>query len=78
VSGTRRRLATSEGLPIETAQTPQLCLACGTALSPALVRFASLRCHDCRDVEAPLRSDLVAPQKQPVRPKRRLRLRPAA
>jgi hypothetical protein len=53
------------------------CLACGVELSPSLERSGSLRCHDCRDVDAPLRSDLVG---QPERRRRisRRRLRQAA
>jgi hypothetical protein len=34
------------------------CLACGTSLSEALYRAGSLRCQDCRDVEAPLDPEL--------------------
>jgi hypothetical protein len=53
-----------------------ICLACGDALSPALERSASLRCHDCRDVAAPIRPDLVA--RMPGLVRRRPRLRRAA
>jgi hypothetical protein len=53
------------------------CLACGVALSPSLERSGSLRCHDCRDVDAPLRGDLVEQPDQP-RPVSRRRLRRAA
>jgi hypothetical protein len=35
------------------------CLACGDALVPALSFAGSLRCHDCRADEAPLRPELV-------------------
>lgn len=35
------------------------CLACGDALVPALAFAGSLRCHDCRVDEAPLRPELV-------------------
>jgi hypothetical protein len=45
------------------------CLACGDVLTPALERSASLRCHDCRDVAAPIRPELLG------RAKRRFRLR---
>lgn len=31
-----------------------ICLACGGELPEPLQRTASLRCHDCRDVNAPL------------------------
>jgi hypothetical protein len=37
-----------------------VCLACGGALAPSLERFASLRCHDCRDTGAPIRPELFA------------------
>jgi len=43
-----------------------ICLACGAALAPALERFASLRCHDCRDVGAPLRADLLPVVETPM------------
>ena len=36
-----------------------ICLACGAALAAALERFASLRCHDCRDTGAPIRPELL-------------------
>ena len=36
-----------------------ICLACGSALAAALERFASLRCHDCRDTDAPIRAELL-------------------
>jgi len=35
------------------------CLACGERMAPCLVRAASPRCHDCRDVHAPLLAELV-------------------
>ena len=38
------------------------CLACGTRMAPSLVIAASLRCHDCRDTQAPLRPELVEPK----------------
>jgi hypothetical protein len=28
-------------------------------MAPSLVLAASLRCHDCRDADAPLRAELV-------------------
>jgi hypothetical protein len=59
------------------AATRNLCLSCGDALPPALDRSGSLRCHDCRDANVPLRDDLVEPPR--ILPQRRLfRLRPAA
>jgi hypothetical protein len=39
------------------------CLACGTTLAKSLALAGSPRCHDCRDVDAPLRADLFARQK---------------
>jgi hypothetical protein len=48
-----------------------ICLACGEALAAALERFASLRCHDCRDTGAPIRPELLpsleSPTQRPVR-----------
>jgi hypothetical protein len=32
-----------------------ICLACGGELAEPLRRTASLRCHDCRELNAPLR-----------------------
>lgn len=32
-----------------------ICLACGGELAEPLGRMASLRCHDCRELDAPLR-----------------------
>jgi hypothetical protein len=40
------------------------CLACGEQMAPCLVRAASPRCHDCRDIHAPLRADLVEPERR--------------
>jgi hypothetical protein len=57
--------------PIDDQTSPSICLACGGALPPALDRSASLRCHDCRDADAPLRPELVVTAQQ-------LKLRPAA
>jgi hypothetical protein len=37
------------------------CLACGARIAPSLAIAASLRCHDCRDTNAPLRRELVQP-----------------
>ena len=48
-------LVTNEARPMS------ICLACGGALAPALERFASLRCHDCRDTGAPIRPELLPP-----------------
>jgi hypothetical protein len=38
------------------------CLACGGALEQALKVSGSLRCHDCRDLQAPLRPEHVEPE----------------
>jgi hypothetical protein len=35
------------------------CLACGEEMAPVLWQAGSLRCHDCREVGAPLRIELV-------------------
>jgi hypothetical protein len=48
------------------------CLACGARMADCLIRMGSPRCHDCRDVDAPLRADLV------LAASRRLRLVPDA
>jgi hypothetical protein len=46
-----------------------ICLACGEALAAALERFASLRCHDCRDTGAPIRPELLpSPDPSAARP----------
>jgi hypothetical protein len=45
---------------IEPALTTTNCLACGAPLAPPLERSASLRCHDCRDEEAPIRPELLS------------------
>jgi len=36
---------------------PDICLACGRLLDPALSAFGSLRCQDCRDDHALLRAE---------------------
>jgi hypothetical protein len=38
-----------------TSDGPFICLACGRELAEPLLRTASLRCHDCRELNAPLR-----------------------
>jgi hypothetical protein len=50
-----------------------ICLSCGGALAPALERFASLRCHDCRDTAAPIRLEFLAPLSPSARAVVRLR-----
>jgi len=44
-----------------------ICLACGELLPEALARCASLRCADCRDMNAPIRADLLARLQQATR-----------
>jgi hypothetical protein len=44
------------------------CLACGSQIAPVLVLAASPRCHDCRDIHAPLRADLLEPDLLPLPP----------
>jgi hypothetical protein len=41
-----------------------ICLACGETLDGALDALASLRCHDCRATDRPLRPDLVTMPQQ--------------
>jgi hypothetical protein len=38
-----------------TSHSEFICLACGSELAEPLRRTASLRCHDCRELNAPLR-----------------------
>jgi hypothetical protein len=38
-----------------TSHSGFICLACGGELAEPLRRAASLRCHDCRELDAPLR-----------------------
>lgn len=40
------------------------CLACGERLEAALVIVGSLRCHDCRELHAPLRPELVEEERR--------------
>jgi hypothetical protein len=75
----RRRtdLPAREGAAMDTQIAPSICLACGETLSAALERAGSLRCHDCRDFDAPLLPELVEPPRA-LRPRRRPKLRQAA
>jgi hypothetical protein len=34
--------------------TSSLCASCGSPLAESLQRLGSLRCHDCRDIDAPI------------------------
>lgn len=38
------------------ALTTHDCAACGMPIADSLSRLGSIRCHDCRDVDAPLSS----------------------
>jgi hypothetical protein len=40
------------------ARSSQTCAACGMPMAASLSRLGSVRCHDCRDVDAPIRSSL--------------------
>ena len=46
-----------------------ICLACGGELAEPLRRTASLRCHDCRELEAPLRVEHASSERA-LRPSR--------
>ena len=50
-----------------------ICLACGAQLPESLRWTASLRCHGCRELEAPLRAELARWEKR----SRRTLLEPA-
>jgi hypothetical protein len=43
--------------PASEARTAYSCAACGLPLADSLNRLGSLRCHDCRDDDAPIRSE---------------------
>jgi DNA-directed RNA polymerase subunit RPC12/RpoP len=36
------------------ARTKHDCAACGMPMADSLSRLGSIRCHDCRDIDAPL------------------------
>jgi hypothetical protein len=40
-----------------------ICLSCGSELQPTLAEAGSLRCHDCRARERPLRPELAKRQR---------------
>jgi hypothetical protein len=46
--------------PVSEARTAHLCAACGLPIADSLSRLGSIRCHDCRDVDAPIRSEVPA------------------
>jgi hypothetical protein len=60
-------MATQTATPLTWAQTAALnprdpiCLSCGGELAPPLARLGSLRCHACRELDAPLDPRLVPP-----------------
>jgi hypothetical protein len=41
------------------ARTAHFCAACGLPITDALARLGSIRCHDCRDADAPIRSEVA-------------------
>jgi hypothetical protein len=43
--------------PASEARETHVCAACGLPLADFLNRLGSLRCHDCRDDDAPIRSE---------------------
>jgi hypothetical protein len=43
------------------------CLSCGERIAPGLQGTGSLRCHDCRVDNVPLRVDLVEAKARPRR-----------
>jgi hypothetical protein len=43
----------------KSASDVHVCLACGGPIEDCLARAGSLRCHDCRDGDAPLTAGLV-------------------
>jgi hypothetical protein len=45
--------------PASEARTAHLCGACGLQIADSLSRLGSIRCHDCRDADAPIRSDVA-------------------
>jgi hypothetical protein len=45
---------------VSRAPATQTCAACGMPMADSLSRLGSMRCHDCRDSNAPIRSQLVA------------------
>jgi hypothetical protein len=57
-------MATQTAIPVTWAQTalnPRrlICLSCGGDIAPPLARLGSLRCHTCRELDAPLDPRLV-------------------
>lgn len=44
--------------PGSEADTALVCAACGLPIADSLSRLGSIRCHDCRDVDAPIPSEV--------------------
>jgi hypothetical protein len=44
--------------PGSEAHRALLCAACGLPIADSLSRLGSVRCHDCRDVDAPIPSEV--------------------
>jgi hypothetical protein len=65
-------MATQTAIPLTWAQTAALnpgrliCLSCGGELAPPLARLGSLRCHTCRELDAPLDPRLVPAPARPA------------
>jgi hypothetical protein len=61
-------MATQTATPLTGAQTAALnpthlvCLSCGGELAPPLAQLGSLRCHSCRELDAPLDPGLIPAQ----------------
>jgi hypothetical protein len=53
------------------SQLTCICLACGAELPEPLRWTASLRCHDCRELNAPLRVEHTHGERALVAPVRR-------
>jgi hypothetical protein len=47
------------------ARATGICAACGMQMADSLRRLGSIRCHDCRDVDAPIRARLPSETTHP-------------
>jgi hypothetical protein len=47
------------------APTTLICAACGMPIADSLGRLGSIRCHDCRDDDAPIRAQLSTERTDP-------------
>jgi hypothetical protein len=45
--------------PVSEAHTAHLCAACGRPIADSLSRLGSVRCHDCRDADVPIRAEVA-------------------